>query len=368
MSTQSILQRARARQAQEAERALETPHPATPSVLPSESEPASSPNPFATAFPSTLSLGLNNQATRLSQLRNFGEKALKKVKLDTDSEAEFRTYIETSNPDEQNAMQFLHTLKVESLLNNSLQAHISTWKSSPALLRTMRKFIWAMLLLPNVAYYAGTNENTIIQAMRNSNIPDLPPVDSIECEGLVKDVAREYSVQRSTFKKKISDTLPDKKVDIATLSTALVAHSEHVNATLGLRFRVALVRLLCTRGYTNAEFWPKVDEELANLRAGSGDLVTALQIIYEDDGQTHGDPTKSKHKTGDGVGQGSPSWLRNLSSLVPHIQRFSWRQGTKRKRPADFDMPTNDDDSETPGAQPDDDNEDPEAAGGNTTD
>lgn len=97
-----------------------------------------------------------------------------------------------------------------------------------------------------------------------------------------------------TASTQISDTLPDKKVDIATLSAALVAHSEHVNATLGLRFRVALVvctffiffsgpplttrqRLLCTRGYTNAEFWPKVDEELANLRAGgSGDLVTCV--------------------------------------------------------------------------------------------
>ncbi|KAJ7331559.1 hypothetical protein DFH08DRAFT_966542 [Mycena albidolilacea] len=349
MSTQSILERARARRAQEAERALETPHPAIPSVLPSESEPASSPNPFATAFPPSHSLGQNNQPTRLSQLRNFGEKALKKVKLDTDCEAEFRTYIETPNQDERNVMQFLHTLRLESLLNKSLQTHISTWKSSPALLRTMRKFIWAMLLLPNVAYYAGTNENTIIEAMRKSNIPDLPPVDSIECEGLVKDVAREYSVQRSTFNTQVSETLPDKKVDIATLSAALVAHSEHVNATL--------------------EFWPKVDKELFNLRAGgSGDLVTALQIIYEDDGQTHGDPAKYKHKTGDGVGQGSPSWLRNLSSLVPHIQRFSRRQGTKRKRPADFDMPTNDDDPETPRAQPDDDTEDPEPAGGNVTD
>ncbi|KAJ7302058.1 hypothetical protein DFH08DRAFT_826939 [Mycena albidolilacea] len=126
MSTQSILERAPARRAQEAERALETPHPATPS------------------------------------LRNFGEKALKKVKLDTDCEAEFRTYIETPNQDERNVMQSLHTLQLESLLNKSLQTHISTWKSSPALLNTMRKFIWAMLLLPNVAYYAGTNENTII--------------------------------------------------------------------------------------------------------------------------------------------------------------------------------------------------------------
>jgi hypothetical protein len=39
--------------------------------------------------------------------------------------------------------------------------------------------------------------------MRNSNTPDLPPSDSTECEGLVKDVAREYSVQRSTLKKKV---------------------------------------------------------------------------------------------------------------------------------------------------------------------
>ncbi|KAJ7697486.1 hypothetical protein B0H14DRAFT_2649841 [Mycena olivaceomarginata] len=358
MSTQSILQRARARQAQEAERAwrlhTQPPHP---------------PNPFATAFPSTLPLGLNNRATRLSQLLNFGEKALKKVKLDTDSEAEFRTYIEvtpisyiteiplispdsqTSNPDERNTMQFLHTLKVESLLNNSLQAHISTWKSSPALLRTMRKFIWAMLLLPNIAYYAGTNENTNIQCVIAIFLTS-PLSIAIECEGLVKDVAREYSVQRSTFKKKISDTLPDKKVDIATLSAALVAHSEHVNATLGLRFRVALV--VCT-------FFPSFSLDRLKPPGSAfsvlvatptpiyvrGDRETLLHY-YEDDGQTHGDPTKFKHKTGDGVGQGSPSWLRNLSSLVPHIQRFSRRQGTKRKHPADFDMPTNDDDSETP--------------------
>ena len=80
-----------------------------------------------------------------------------------------------------------------------------------------------MLLLPNTQYYAGTNENTIIvsaafgawlslfisgvnqEAMRKSDVPNLPPIDSAGCEGLVKDVAREYSVQRSTFKKKVSN-------------------------------------------------------------------------------------------------------------------------------------------------------------------
>jgi hypothetical protein len=80
-----------------------------------------------------------------------------------------------------------------------------------------------MLLLPNTQYYSGTNENTIIvspvfgawlslfidvinqEAMRKSDVPNLPPIDSAGCEGLVKDVAREYSVQRSTFKKKVSN-------------------------------------------------------------------------------------------------------------------------------------------------------------------
>jgi hypothetical protein len=62
-----------------------------------------------------------------------------------------------------------------------------------------------------------------------------------------------------------------------------------------------------------------------------------LQIAYEDDIQAHGDPANSKHKTGTGVESNSPRWLRNLNTLVPQIQRFSRRQGTKRKCPSTFD-------------------------------
>jgi hypothetical protein len=31
----------------------------------------------------------------------------------------------------------------------------------------------------------------------------------------------------------VNTTLPNKKIDFATLTASLVAHSEHVNATLG---------------------------------------------------------------------------------------------------------------------------------------
>ncbi|KAJ7333485.1 hypothetical protein DFH08DRAFT_966305 [Mycena albidolilacea] len=205
--------------------------------------------------------------------------------------------------------------------------------------KNIRKFVWALLLLPNVHWYAGINENTIIEAMRNSNTPDLPPSDSTECEGLIKDVAREYSVQHSTLKKKIADTLIGKKVDIATLTASLVVHSEHVNATMGLYLCVALIRLHCSQGHSTAAFWPKIDEQLAELcNEGSEELVFALQIVYEDDIKTHGDPAKSEFKTGAAVSSANPKWLHNIHSLAPLIQRFSRRQGTKRRRPAEFDL------------------------------
>ncbi|KAJ7888625.1 hypothetical protein B0H14DRAFT_3714840 [Mycena olivaceomarginata] len=65
--------------------------------------------------------------------------------------------------------------------------------------------------------------------------------------------------------------------------------------------------------------------------------LSVLQIVYEDDIKTHGDPAKSQHKTGNGVSTGSPKWLQQLHVLAPLVQRFSRRQGTKRRRPASFD-------------------------------
>jgi hypothetical protein len=63
-----------------------------------------------------------------------------------------------------------------------------------------------------------------------------------------------------------------------------------------------------------------------------------LQIVYEDDIETHGDLAKSEFKTGAGVSSTNPKWLYNLHSLVPLIQWFSHRQGTKCRRPAEFDL------------------------------
>lgn len=83
MSAQSFIERSRQRRARQSQ--PETPRSSSPDPT------VSSPNPFAA--PSTFTLP-DNPATRTVSLRNFGEQALKRIKLDTDSEAEFRTYIE----------------------------------------------------------------------------------------------------------------------------------------------------------------------------------------------------------------------------------------------------------------------------------
>ncbi|KAJ7808067.1 hypothetical protein B0H14DRAFT_2609183 [Mycena olivaceomarginata] len=284
MSVQSFIERSRQCRAHQSQ--PETPRSSSPDPT------VSSPNPFTA--PPTFTLP-DNPATQTISLRNFGEQALKRIKLDTDSKAEFRTYIE---------------------------------------------ILWAILFLPNIQWYAGTVENTIIsmqQVMRNSNISDLPPLESTECDVLVKDVAQEYSVQRSTLKNQITETI-GKKIDIATLTSDLLAHCEHIHATMGLYFRIALICHHCTQDHTNMVFWPNVDKALAEMcQEGPDAVVSVLQIVYEDDIKTHGDPAKSQHKTGNGVSTGSPKWLQQLYALAPLVQRFSWRQGTKCRRPASFD-------------------------------
>jgi hypothetical protein len=72
---------------------------------------------------------------------------------------------------------------------------------------------------------------------------------------------------------------------------------------------------------------------LLTLTTGSG-----LQIAYKDDIAKYNEPATSKHKTGAGVGTGSPQWLKTLNQLAMRVQHFSRRQGMKRKRPASFDV------------------------------
>ncbi|KAJ7790674.1 hypothetical protein B0H14DRAFT_2625784 [Mycena olivaceomarginata] len=73
-------------------------------------------------------------------------------------------------------------------------------------------------------------------------------------------------------------------------------------------------------------------------KLAEGWTTTTCYIAYKDDIAKYNKPATSKHKTGAGVGTGSPQWLKTFNQLATRVQPFSHRQGTKRKRPASFDV------------------------------
>ncbi|KAJ7231851.1 hypothetical protein B0H12DRAFT_1146168 [Mycena haematopus] len=348
MSTQSLLERTRRRK----ERRLNendtqfsspssTPGLQTIPLPPTASGSLgldSSPNPFSNGSsfnvfpPSTRSsLGVT------TQLKNFGERTLQRIKLSDESEAEFKRYIEMASKDERDALHFVHTLQLKDMVNKSTEERSENWTASTKLAKTIRKFIYAVLLLPNIQYYCGTVESTVISAMRASGVKELPDVDSLECDQLTSFVAREFSLARYAIKKMIQNSVDETKGTetrhIAALAEELLKHALNVKPMLGLWYRLALIRSHIALNHSTAEFWDQVDKQLEELHhQPPNEYVDALETVYEEDLKAFGDPAKRTFKPGDHVNASSPKWLQNLSALAPKVQRVVKKKGNKRKR------------------------------------
>ncbi|KAJ7690612.1 hypothetical protein B0H14DRAFT_3532196 [Mycena olivaceomarginata] len=295
MSSLSLLQLARQRKANR-------PAPVTPANTEHGSSPApntddpqldsdATQNPFLTGPSSSL-------ISQGQRLKSFGERALKRIKLTEESQAEFRQYIETTNLEERYALQFIHTLQVEDLLNKGAEEQNASWKASKALAKTLREYIWTLLLLPNIRYYAGTVENTVISAARSNKVKGLPAANSNESPELVK-------------------------------------HAPGVNATLGLYHRLAFIRrhLRCFN-HSIHDFWPKVDEGLEELHdAGPEDFLEAMKLNFEEDIATYRDPANSTHRPcSDTFNDSCLKDLKTLSPLAAKIQRLVTRKRSNKSK------------------------------------
>ncbi|KAJ6540596.1 hypothetical protein B0H19DRAFT_1078004 [Mycena capillaripes] len=284
------------------------------------------PNPFA---PSTIPPAL--------RLKNFGERALKRIKLSDESQAEFRQYIETTSLEERYALQFIHTLQVEDLLNKEMEERNAMWKPSKAVAKTLREYIWTLLLLPNTRYYAGTVENAVISAARSNKVKGLPAANSNESPELVKWLGREFSIFRSDVKGAVKGSMEDGSElrNIADLADNLLQHAPGLNATLGLYYRLAFIRRhlrLCN--HSIHDFWPKVDEELEDLHdAGPEDFLESMKLNFEEDIAVYADPVDSTHSpSADTFNDGCLKDLKALSALAPKIQRVVARKRANKSK------------------------------------
>ncbi|KAF8990956.1 hypothetical protein BDZ89DRAFT_1151734, partial [Hymenopellis radicata] len=150
--------------------------PSTPSpsfLLPRPMDPPAlnTPNPFVSTPTPYVASSMVSSASRL---KATGERLLKKVKLSDEDQAVFRDFCETTDPQEQSAMLMIHMLKVQSLLRTVQEDKAETWKPSKTLAKMIRMHCKALLLLPNLRFFSGTLEATIIAAMRKSAVKGLP--------------------------------------------------------------------------------------------------------------------------------------------------------------------------------------------------
>ncbi|KAJ7760290.1 hypothetical protein DFH07DRAFT_957667 [Mycena maculata] len=122
LSTKELLDRAKRNRANRQNEAPALSSPSSPSLPPTPSlQPLppllnlnSTPGLFSTTpGPTTLTI----RGTSLAQLKNFGERELKQVKLESATESDFRSYLATPSKDERDDMQAIWTLQIRDQLS-----------------------------------------------------------------------------------------------------------------------------------------------------------------------------------------------------------------------------------------------------------
>ncbi|KAJ7197513.1 hypothetical protein B0H12DRAFT_1238086 [Mycena haematopus] len=320
-------------------------------ATPANTDPRSSPTPSdrsqlgSDATPNPFLGGSSSSSIipHTDRLKSFGERALKRIKLTEESQADI---------EERYALQFIHTLQVEDLLNKGIEEQDASWKPSKQLAKTLRDYIWTLLLLPNIRYYSGTVENAIISAARANKVKGLPLKNTNETPEVVKWLAREFSIIRSEIKSTIKSSMKagSELENVADLASALLERTPGLNPTLGLFHRLAYIRrhLRCHK-HSALEFWPKVDSGLNELHdAGPEDFLEGMKFSFEEDIEKHGDPVQSTHRPcSETFNDSCLKDLKTLSTFATQIQYIpSRKRSSKSKKRKHAEREEGDEESE----------------------
>ncbi|KAJ7920734.1 hypothetical protein B0H13DRAFT_1867235 [Mycena leptocephala] len=277
----------------------------------------------------------------VAQLKTVGERHLKRIKLEDDSADEFKRYLETPNKDERDAIVFLHMLHVKDLYRQAVDQRVKGWQVTTCLAVQIKKFVRALLLLPNLRFYSGMVESAVMIALRRCAVKDLPTSDDFDDNVLKAAVARQFSTDKSEIKKMLKDSTEVSDVasrNIAEVTGQILAkYCPEIQPTLSVYHRLSHIHTRASKPHSNSKFWPDLDQELEGLHEEGPEVFvsfsdSAMQINYEDDIAKYGDPADTKHKvTKDTVPSGSKKFLIILHELAPKVQRVNSNGKCKRK-------------------------------------
>ncbi|KAF7357266.1 hypothetical protein MSAN_01321800 [Mycena sanguinolenta] len=326
-SSASIMQRARARAAKEQQSQASTPAPGTSrSSSPPPMDGIDSPNPFALSMPPRRVA--QNTSAEMIIMKSAGERALKSRKLNDNSQADYRRFLETPHPLEREAIHHLAVLEVRELLQDNIEQRQQNWQPSKDLSKIIKKNIRALLVMPNVQYYGGSLAQTIIDAMRKSGTPGLPEDDS--------DIRDYLGHLLSVDKNTIKTTMKDER-NIAHATAKILSSfslSQSVQPTLSLYYRFALIRTELKKNHTNDVFWTEVDKVLDEYnKDGSTHFVLCMKENFSDDVDEYGDPAKTDIKLfTEPLTNKAPKWLKHIHDLAPKVRRLDGVKSRKWRR------------------------------------
>ncbi|KAK7012708.1 hypothetical protein R3P38DRAFT_2549979 [Favolaschia claudopus] len=244
-----------------------------------------------------------------NSLAAFGRLVKNQLKLSENSSVSLNQACQLS-ADERIIMLFAHVLELGDLVRKNEKSE--KWAVSNQL----------KVLL--TAYRGLGASAHVMNAMRESNVPELPSEDqTVECEEVLSKISSKATQFRNVFKTNITCSLVSGSElrNIAALTNKILSGTS-IKATLEFYVRVAFLRWVM-KAYPGLEdgFWLQVDiciHSNSKRCDSQKELDSFYNAIYQDDIKEYGDPAATSFKTVD-LNTANSSWqaaVRRHSKLV----------------------------------------------------
>ncbi|KAJ7176871.1 hypothetical protein C8R46DRAFT_45701 [Mycena filopes] len=255
----------------------------------------------------------------------FGSMVKSRFKFSDKSAVAFDQFMQLQGPEERNVVLFAQILELVDLVRKNEKADV--WTIPSALMKKINVYTQALILSPELNAYRGLNmAEHILKAMRECNLPDVPPEAETADVDLVLSRIREKGTHWRNVLKSLVKTSLEPKSDlenIAALAHKLVQGGT-IKATLQLYVRLAFIRFIMVEypWLTEETFWLKVDETIAENAKScteSGELDQLYNLYYQQDIEAHGDPSNTPHQTAD-FNSTSTTWQTVVRRHSANIQ------------------------------------------------
>ncbi|KAJ7228352.1 hypothetical protein GGX14DRAFT_554447 [Mycena pura] len=255
-----------------------------------------------------------SQSNRLPDMTTFGERQLKRIKLATGSERDYRLICATTNPHER---QNLEALAVFQLLDkvdemNGLLKAAKAQEYERNSEAEIRNFSRAFLLSPKLAFYSvdSTLKVNVVEGITGLPLTNSSNAVKKKFESVI---GHQLSVDRNKIKDTLVATLdPDAEIkDLATVMSGIIASWRvDVPLTLPLLWQMGLIRYqLLEEPGTPDDFWEGIDTGLHTCRQDApGTLIFALQDTFKADIEHFGN-IPAEIKLDPDIGPHSPAWI-----------------------------------------------------------